>query len=321
MMRILITGSSGFIGFHLAKKLSENHTVLGLDNINSYYDQSLKNSRTKILNTFDNFSFVKLDITDNEALSRAGKEFAPDIIIHLAAQAGVRYSVTNPDAYVKSNLVGHANILELSRQLDVKHLFYASSSSVYGNSKELPYNEDLTSLNPESFYAATKICCEVLTESYKNLYALDSTGLRFFSVYGPWGRPDMAYYIFTKKILNKESIDIFGNGSASRDMTYIDDVVSGICELINERSISGQGHEIYNIGNSQPITLLDMLRIIEDNLKLKAEINYSDNQIGDVDTTFADSTKISNLTSFQSKISPQEGLKRFVDWYKEELHS
>lgn len=317
-MKILITGSAGFIGFHLAKKLSQDHMILGIDNLNNYYDQSLKDSRISILKTFDNFSFVQADITDYENLLTINRNFDPDIIIHLAAQAGVRFSVSNPQEYVNSNLVGHSNILEISRQLNIKHLFYASSSSVYGNSKQLPYKESSTELNPESFYAATKICCEVLTESYKNLYSLGSTGLRFFSVYGPWGRPDMAYYIFTKKIVNNESIDIFGDGSFSRDMTYIDDVISGICELIEARSMSSSSHEIYNIGNSQPITLIEMLRIIENKLGLKAKINFLEQQIGDVDTTFADSSKISSLTSFTSKISPDEGLKLFVEWYKKE---
>ena len=320
-MKILVTGAAGFIGFHLSLRLLEmGYKVYGIDNLNDYYDKDLKIARLSILDSHKAFSFKNIDISIFKDLETFVSSIKPEKIVHLAAQAGVRFSITDPQNYVYSNLVGHSNILEISRKFSTQHLIYASSSSVYGDSSSTPYKETEIYLNPESFYAATKLSCEILTQSYTNLYGILSTGLRFFTVYGPWGRPDMAYYSFTKKIINNDHIQIYGNGESLRDFTYIDDITEGILRLLEIDTEGRKIHEIYNIGKSNPISVNHLVKSLEDLLQKKATIEYVQEQKGDVKQTFADVSKLADKIGYFPRVELEEGLTYFVDWYKEYHH-
>ena len=321
-MKILITGVTGFIGFHVANKLIKNNfDLVGVDNVNNYYDEELKLSRLSLLKA-DGLRFLKLDITDKPVMKNFFNKENFDIIIHLAAQAGVRYSINEPHAYIDSNITGFLNILEGARQSNVKHLIYASSSSVYGLNQKIPFSEDDTTDAPISFYAASKKSNEMMAHSYSHLYKIPCTGLRFFTVYGPWGRPDMAYFKFVKQILNNETINIFGQGKMARDFTYIDDVVTALVSLIpaipkiNLKNKKFAPHEIFNIGNNRSEKLEKFIYIIERELNKKAIRNYMEMQPGDVINTWADTKKINKILKFSPKISIEEGLPMFIRWYK-----
>jgi UDP-glucuronate 4-epimerase len=312
-LKILITGAAGFIGYHLTKSfLEEGSLILGIDNINKYYDQSLKKSRLKKLKNFKNFLFEQIDISDREALEGSFKKFNPDIVVNLAAQAGVRYSIINPYEYASSNIIGFLNIIELCRHNNVKGFIYASSSSVYGGNEQIPFSVEDRVDNPISFYAATKKSNELIANSYSNLYGLHTTGLRYFTVYGPWGRPDMAYYIFTKKIFNGEPISVFNNGDMKRDFTYIDDIILGTKSAINKNYKC----EIFNLGNNKSEQLMDMINIIEKEIGVNAKIDYQDMQPGDVKETYADINKSKEMLNYSPRISIYEGIPKFVKWYK-----
>ena len=311
--KILITGSAGFIGYHLCKSLLEdNFEVLGIDNINDYYDVYLKNSRLHDLRNNETFFFEKIDIADRESLSKSINEFQPDIVVNLAAQAGVRYSIENPYAYMDSNLVGFLNIIELCRNNNVKNFIYASSSSVYGANKKSPFSESDRVDSPISFYGASKKANELIAYSYSHLYNLKSTGLRFFTVYGPWGRPDMAMFIFTKRILENKPIEVYNNGKMKRDFTYIDDIIMGIRSAIEKN----HDYEIFNLGNNKSENLMDMISIIEKELDMKAIIDYKKIQPGDVVETFSDITKSKEMLNYNPSISIRKGIPKFIDWYK-----
>ena len=321
-MKILITGVAGFIGFHVANKLiKSNFDLVGIDNVNNYYDEQLKLSRLSLLKK-EGLRFLKLDITDKYVMSNFFNKENFDIIIHLAAQAGVRYSINKPFAYIDSNIIGFLNILEGARENNIKHLIYASSSSVYGFNQKTPFSEDDTTDAPVSFYAASKKSNEMMAYSYSHLYKIPCTGLRFFTVYGPWGRPDMAYFKFVKQILNNETINIFGQGKMARDFTYIDDVVTALISLIpvipkiNLKNKKFAPHEIFNIGNNRTEKLEKFIYIIERELNKKAIRNYMDMQPGDVINTWADTKKINKIINFAPKISIEEGLPLFISWYK-----
>ncbi|MCC7394342.1 MAG: GDP-mannose 4,6-dehydratase [Sphingomonadaceae bacterium] len=326
--KIIVTGIAGFIGMSLAVKLLERgDRVIGIDNINDYYSVQLKQDRLARLRDIggDNFSFHHIDFADMAALERAlaGTDF--DAIVHLGAQAGVRYSIENPHAYVQSNLVGHVNMLEIARHRGVEHMVYASSSSVYGNNKVMPFSVADRVDQPISLYAATKKADELMSETYAHLYRLPQTGLRFFTVYGPWGRPDMAMWIFTRKILAGEPIDIFNHGRMKRDFTYIDDIIAGvIASLDNPPADDGlpkaggsvSPHRLYNIGNHRSEELMHLVRLIEDACGTKAEKNYMDLQAGDVPETFADIDAIQQDLGYQPSTRIDVGVPRFVDWYR-----
>ena len=321
-MKILITGVTGFIGFHVANKLiNGNFDLVGIDNLNNYYDEELKLSRLFLLKKLG-LRFLKLDITNKVVLKKFFNKENFDIIIHLAAQAGVRYSINKPHAYTDSNITGFLNILEGARQNNIKHLIYASSSSVYGLNQKIPFSEDDITDSPVSFYAASKKSNEMMAYSYSHLYKIPCTGLRFFTVYGPWGRPDMAYFKFVKQIINNETINIFGQGNMARDFTYIDDVVTALVSLIpiipkiNLKNKKFAPHEIFNIGNSKSEKLEKFIHIIEGALNKKAIRNYMEMQPGDVINTWADTKKINKILKFSPKISIEEGLPLFVRWYK-----
>lgn len=312
-MKILITGAAGFIGFHLSKKFLENgHYVLGIDNLNTYYDIKLKKDRLNILSNYKQFTFYLNDISDSTCYEKI-KSHNFDLVINLAAQAGVRYSLKNPQTYINSNLLGFFNILQLCKE-KFTPLIYASSSSVYGDSKDTPFIESMSTDNPVSLYGATKKCNEVLAESYSTCFKLPIYGLRFFTVYGPWGRPDMAYFSFTKKILNNEKIEIFNNGINLRDFTYIDDIVESIFKL---SQIKHESHEILNIGNMDPISTLKLVNIIENKLNKKANIELIEKQTGDVLNTFSDTSKLENIINFKPKTNIEDGLDKFINWYKD----
>jgi len=329
-MKILITGSSGFIGFHLAKLLIEKGIkVHGYDSMNSYYDVNLKKARLKILRKYKKFSFTKNKLENKKALEKIFFSFKPNIVIHLAAQAGVRYSIDKPRVYLKSNITGTFNIIEASHKLKVKHLIMASSSSVYGANKKIPFNEIDKTETQLSIYAATKKSNESMAHSYSNLWKVPITMLRFFTVYGPWGRPDMALFKFTKGILNKKKIDIYNNGKMYRDFTYIDDIVNGISLLIKKApDIKQKGKykndslspvapfRILNIGNSKKVFLLNFIKQIELELKKTAIRNYMPLQKGDVKQTLSNIKLLQDLTSYTPKISYKLGIKKFIDWYK-----
>ncbi len=326
----LVTGAAGFIGSALIiKLLKKGETVIGIDNLNTYYDQSLKNSRLENINKISesinsDWKFYKCDLEDLGELIKIGRKHKIKIVINLAAQAGVRYSLENPNAYVRSNLVGFANILEFCKLFDVENFIYASSSSVYGGNKDLPFKEENNVDKPISFYAATKKSNELMAYAYSHLFKIPSIGLRFFTVYGPWGRPDMAAMIFTKAILNKEKINVFNQGKMQRDFTYIDDIVEGIigCCLKpikiskNEGALSAP-HEIFNIGNNQPINLISFIEMLEEELGKKAIKKFLPLQPGDVISTHADQSKLKNWIDFTPKTSLKIGIKKFVQWYKE----
>ncbi len=330
-MKILITGCVGFIGFHLSKKLILNgHTVIGVDSINNYYGTKIKLDRLKILKkNSKKFIFKKEDISKYFFLEKIFKKYKVDQVINLAAQAGVRYSIENPKAYLDSNLVGFFNILECSKKFKVKHLIYASTSSVYGNNSKLPFKESRHADHPIQFYAATKRSNEIMAHSYSHLYGLPTTGLRFFTVYGPWGRPDMALFIFTKNIIEGKKIDLFNFGDHIRDFTYIDDIVEPIVRLVkklpkkinrrlkyNDPSESKAPFKIYNIGNNNPKKLREFLKAIENKVGKKAKINLKPLQKGDVYETYADTNKIYKLTGYKSKIDIDIGISNFVDWFR-----
>jgi UDP-glucuronate 4-epimerase len=330
-MRILVTGAAGFIGYHLCQLLVENGIeVVGIDNINDYYDVSLKYSRllklgitkeeieNEILvssqHKTKSFKFIKLDIQNKTSIERIFKEFKFDAVCNLAAQAGVRYSIENPMAYIESNIIGFMNVLECCREFNINKLVYASSSSVYGNNTKIPFSTSDNVDNPISIYAATKKSNELMAHTYSHLFNIETIGLRFFTVYGPWGRPDMAFFLFTDAILNNRKIKVFNNGNLSRDFTYIDDIVAGIFEtLINK---APKKYNIYNIGNSKPIKLLDFIDSLESNLEIKADKDFMDMQPGDVEKTWADISELQRDFNYNPKTDINTGISNFVDWYK-----
>jgi UDP-glucuronate 4-epimerase len=330
--RILVTGASGFIGFHLSNLLLEHeYQVIGLDNLNDYYDPELKKARLKILQQHPNFTFHKVDLKDKPSIDNIFETYKPTHVINLAAQAGVRYSIENPYAYVDSNLVGFMNILEACRHFPVKHLLYASSSSVYGGNKVAPFSTNHNVDHPVSLYAATKKSNELMAHTYSHLYGIPTTGLRFFTVYGPWGRPDMAYFSFTKDIIEGKPIKVFNHGKMERDFTYVDDIVEGIYKLIDkppvanpdwdeskdDLSTSFAPYKIYNIGNNNPVPLMRFINALESALGKEAEKIYMDMQPGDVLRTYADVSDLERDIDFKPNTSIEEGLGKFVDWYKE----
>ncbi len=328
-MKIFITGSSGFIGFSVAKKLLDNgHFVHGFDSMNNYYDINLKNSRKKILLKYKKFSFSKGKLENYRTLSKSILRFRPKIIIHLAAQAGVRYSIKKPRVYLNSNIIGTFNVIELAKKINVKHLLIASSSSVYGANKNLPFREIDKTHTQLSIYAATKKSAESIAHSYSNIWKIPISMLRFFTVYGPWGRPDMALFKFTHGIINKKKIDIYNNGKMYRDFTYIDDVVEGVCSLINKPpSLKQLGKfkndslstiapfRILNIGNTNKVYLLDFISAIEKELKTKAKRKYMSLQKGDVKITLSNTNLLKKITGYNSKTTYKTGIKKFLKWY------
>ena len=338
--KILITGAAGFIGFHLCKKLlQENEEIIGLDNMNSYYDLNLKKGRLKELYKYNNekkksLYFIEGDLINKEIIKRIFREYEPKLIIHLAAQAGVRYSITNPEAYLKSNLEGFLNIIEVCRNKDIENFIYASSSSVYGGNKRTPFNELDSVDHPVSFYAATKRSNELIAHTYSHLYNIPTTGLRFFTVYGPWGRPDMAPMIFTKAIFEKKPIEIFNNGNMMRDFTYIDDVINAIIKLIHKPAIideefdklnpnpssSWAPYRIFNIGNQESIPLMNFIEILENEIGIKAIKNFKEFQKGDVQSTFASIKLLEKWTGFKPYTPINIGIRKFIDWYKTYYH-
>ncbi|GMG64719.1 NAD-dependent epimerase [Tetragenococcus halophilus] len=331
-MKILITGAAGFIGFHLSKAiLDKGNEVVGIDNLNDYYEQNLKASRLNILKGVDGFTFHKVDLKDKSDVYSIFEKYKPEYVVNLAAQAGVRYSIENPYAYVDSNLVGFMNILEACRHFPVKHLVYASSSSVYGGNKIAPFSTDHNVDHPVSLYAATKKSNELMAHVYSHLYGIPTTGLRFFTVYGPYGRPDMAYFSFTKDILAGKPIKVFNHGKMERDFTYVDDIVEGVEKLIpvipqaisdwnedeDDISTSFAPYKIYNIGNNNPVPLMRFINALESALGKEAEKVYMEMQPGDVMRTYADVTDLERDIDFRPNTSIEDGLQKFVDWYKE----
>jgi len=313
-MKILVTGSAGFIGFHCTKNLlDDGFEVLGIDNINDYYDPRLKEARLAKLKCFENFTFKKIDIADKEELSFAFKSFRPEKVVHLAAQAGVRYSIENPYAYLDANLTGFLNILELCRHNRVKGLIYASSSSVYGANTKIPFSIDDQTDHPIALYGATKKANELMAHAYSHLYELPTTALRYFTVYGPWGRPDMAMFIFTNKILKGESIQVYNHGKMKRDFTYIDDIISGTRSAMENNYLC----EVFNLGNQKSENLMDMIGIIEKNLDAKARIDFQPMQPGDVPESFADINKSIEMLDYSPTTDINVGIPQFIDWYKE----
>lgn len=321
MSKILITGCAGFIGFHLSRFLLEQgEKVTGIDNLNDYYEVSLKEARLGLLMPYDGFSFRKGDIADKETVKTLFEEEKPEIVVNLAAQAGVRYSIENPQAYIDSNLVGFFNILEGCRHYPVKHLLYASSSSVYGNQQKTPFSVEDPVDHPVSLYAATKKSNELMAHAYCHLYGIPSTGLRFFTVYGPFGRPDMAYFSFAKKIYARQPIQVFNQGDLYRDFTYIDDIVKGIVAMLKHPPVpneAGDCYKVYNIGNHTPVKLLDFIETLEKALGKKAEKVFLPMQPGDVYQTYADVTELMKDFDFKPSTPIAEGLERFAEWYKE----
>ncbi|MEM1048735.1 MAG: SDR family NAD(P)-dependent oxidoreductase [Pseudomonadota bacterium] len=320
-MTVLVTGSAGFIGYSLCEALlARGETVVGYDNFNAYYDPVLKEVRTQRLNSRDGFSLVRGDVADAEALEALFAAHKPDRVVHLAAQAGVRYSIENPQAYVTANLVGFCNMLETCKRHGVKHLVYASTSSVYGASDAVRFSEDQSTDQPLSIYAATKKSNEVLAHSYAHLFGMAMTGLRFFTVYGPWGRPDMALFKFTKAILAGEPIPVFNNGNHARDFTYIDDIVAGIVAVVDrppETQPETPPYRIFNIGRGAPVDLMDFIGILERCLGRKAIVDFKPMQPGDVEKTWASTDALHALAGYEAKVSVEEGVARFVDWYRE----
>jgi len=318
-MKILLTGGAGFIGFHATKALlARGHHVTALDELNAYYDPALKRARLSEIGT-GSYRFVQTDIAAPGALSQAAKDDRYDVILHLAAQAGVRYALQDPAAYTRSNLVGHQNVLEFARNHPgLPHLVYASSSSVYGNDTQPPFSEDARADKPVSYYGATKRAGELLSYSYAGLYGLKQTGLRFFTVYGPWGRPDMAYWLFTDSVLKSRPIPVFGGGKLRRDFTYIEDIVDVLVRIVETPFEAGEGapHRIYNLGNSHPEEVTGLIRIIEQATGRKADIRYEDGPPGDVNETYADITRAARDFGFAPRVKLTEGILRFVDWFR-----
>lgn len=331
-MKYLVTGAAGFIGFHVTQRLlAAGHQVVGLDNLNDYYDVNLKTARLDLINTHPNFTFMKGDLADREGIAELFRSQRFQRVIHLAAQAGVRYSLENPLAYADANLIGHLNMLEGCRHNQVEHLLYASSSSVYGLNRKMPFSTDDSVDHPVSLYAATKKANELMSHTYSHLYGIPTTGLRFFTVYGPWGRPDMALFKFTRAIIAGEKIDVYNHGQMRRDFTYIDDIAEAILRLqdvipqadINWTVESGSPatssapYRVYNIGNSQPVTLMKYIEALESALGQVAEKNMLPMQPGDVMETSADTTALYKVIGFKPQTSVEEGVARFVEWYKD----
>ena len=321
MVKVLVTGAAGFIGFHVSQKLlDQGQIIVGVDNLNSYYDVSLKKGRLQQIETDGKFRFYQLDIADKKSISELFDQHHFDYVIHLAAQAGVRYSLENPYAYVNSNLVGFVNILEGCRNGNVKHLVYASSSSVYGKNKKIPFSTNDNVDHPVSLYAATKKANELMAHTYSHLYNIPTTGLRFFTVYGPWGRPDMAYFLFTKAILEGNPIKVFNYGRMKRDFTYIDDIVEGIVHVISkipQPENSSVPYKIYNIGNNQPRELGHFIEVLENCIGKTAIKEFLPMQPGDVPTTYADVDELIKDVGFQPNTSLETGLQKFVRWYRD----
>jgi UDP-glucuronate 4-epimerase len=330
--RVLVTGCAGFIGFHLAQRLlSDGFTVIGIDNINDYYDIKIKEARLNKLTANPDFDFVRLDMADRDKMAALFADNQFDVVVNLAAQAGVRYSLKNPHAYVDSNLVGFVNILEGCRHNNVKHLVYASSSSVYGANTLMPFSIHHNVDHPVSLYAASKKANELMSHTYSHLYKLPTTGLRFFTVYGPWGRPDMALFLFTRAILEDKPIDVFNNGRMQRDFTYIDDIIEGVVRVMGRLPEPNPGwhgdapdpgtsyapFKIYNIGNNNPVELLDFIGAIEDALGRKATKNMLPMQAGDVPATYADIDDLTADVGFKPATPLAEGIEKFVDWYRD----
>ena len=329
---VLVTGAAGFIGFHLARRLLEKGCkVVGIDNLNAYYEVQLKEARLEKLTPFDNFSFIKTDLADRSQIEKVFQENEFDVVVNLAAQAGVRYSLTNPHAYIDANLVGFGNILEGCRHHGVKHLVFASSSSVYGANTKMPFSVHHNVDHPVSLYAATKKANELMAHTYSHLYGLPCTGLRFFTVYGPWGRPDMALFLFTRAILDGKPIKVFNHGKMKRDFTYIDDIVEGVYRVMGslpapdaswrgdqpDPGTSYVNYRVFNIGNNQPVKLLDFIETLENVLGKKAEKDFQDLQPGDVPATYADIDDLKQQVGFAPNTPIEEGIRRFVEWYKE----
>ena len=331
-MKILITGTAGFIGYHTAKRLlNEGHEILGIDNLNDYYSRQLKKDRLNNLITHVDYIHKEINISDSNQLFKIFKEFKPEKVIHLAAQAGVLYSIENPIAYVESNLVGFTNILEACRYENTEHLIYSSTSSVYGLNSSMPFSTSQNTDHPLSFYAATKKSNEVMAHTYSHLFSLPTTGLRFFTVYGPWGRPDMALFKFTKAIIENSEINVYNHGKHKRDFTYVDDIVDGVFKVLSnapkgnvnfdakspDPSSSSSPWNLYNIGSNNPIDLMDYISCIEKYLGKKAKIKMLPLQKGDVPETFADISPLKDDYEFTPKVSVDEGVNRFINWYKE----
>lgn len=334
-MKILVTGGAGFIGSNLCRVLLERgDTIVAIDNLNDYYDVNIKYWRLEQLKKYDNFKFIKMDISDKESIMNLFKEEGFEVAVNLAAQAGVRYSITNPDAYISSNLIGFYNILEACRHYPVKHLVYASSSSVYGSNKKVPYSTEDKVDNPVSLYAATKKSNELMAHAYAKLYNIPCTGLRFFTVYGPAGRPDMAYFGFTNKLIKGQTIEIFNYGNCKRDFTYVDDIVEGVKRVIDKAPEKKDGEDglpippyaVYNIGNNSPENLLDFVQILQEELirakVLPADYDFEAHkklvamQPGDVPITYADTDALERDFGFKPKTPLREGLRKFAEWYK-----
>jgi UDP-glucuronate 4-epimerase len=318
-MTILVTGIAGFIGSHLAKNLlKRGESILGIDNLSDYYDVNLKKDRLNNLKTYKNLTFENIDISNYDDLEKVIKKYKISKVCHLAAQAGVRYSLEAPMEYIKSNIVGHLNILEICRNLNIKNLVYASSSSVYGGNTKVPFSTEDRVDTPVSLYAATKRSDELMSYTYNHLYGINTIGLRFFTVYGPWGRPDMATWIFTKKIINGDPIEVYNNGIMERDFTYIDDIISGTISILDscKEETSQNFSKVYNIGNNKPENLLDFISIIEDYLGIKAIKVMKPLQKGDVANTYADISAIKSDFNFIPKTKIIEGIPKFIDWYK-----
>jgi len=330
-MKILVTGAAGFIGMHLSKRLLERgDEVVGIDNLNDYYDVQLKHDRLKQLDVFDKFTFIKMDMADREAMAKLFMEQKFNRVMNLAAQAGVRYSLENPLAYVDSNLVGFANILEGCRHNNVEHLVYASSSSVYGSNTDMPFSVHDNVDHPVSLYAATKKSGELMAHTYSHLYDLPTTGLRFFTVYGPWGRPDMSPSLFAGAIMRDEAINVFNEGKMQRDFTYIDDIVEGVIRVIDkvaepnddydksspDPATSYAPYRVYNIGNNEPVQLMEFIETIENSVGKKAEKNMMGMQDGDVVATYADIDALVEAVGFKPATPLKDGIQKFVDWYK-----
>lgn len=311
---ILITGSAGFIGFHLCKRILENYediNIIGIDNLNNYYNPLLKEKRNDILKEYKNYTFIKLDFSKYPKLIESLKDKDIDLIVHLGAQAGVRYSLENPWAYERSNLLGTINIFEFARRFNIEKIIYASSSSVYGGNKKIPFSEDDRTDNPVSLYASTKRSKELMAYTYHHLYGIGMTGLRFFTVYGEWGRPDMAYFKFAKNILLEKPIDVYNYGDMERDFTYVSDVIDGVVSSI-ERDFK---YEIFNLGNSRPVKLMYFIELLEKYLNKTAKKNFLPMQEGDVPKTYADLIKSREFLDYNPKVSIEEGLKRFCSWF------
>lgn len=330
-MKILVTGAAGFIGFHVAEKLlGQGETVIGLDDLNNYYDVNLKKDRLKQLENYRSFEFAKVDLADRVKIPELFSSYQFDAVIHLAAQAGVRHSITHPHDYIDSNVTGTLNILEGCRHNDISHLVYASTSSAYGLSTDMPFSPQGTADHPAAIYAASKRATELMAHSYSHLFGLPTTGLRFFTVYGPWGRPDMALFLFTQKILAGETIPVFNYGQHRRDFTYVDDIAEGVIRILHKPAepdlnwssdkpslgTSSAPWRIYNIGHGNPVPLMDYIQRLEECLGMEAKKEFLPMQPGDIEATSADVTGLFNAVGYKPQISMQEGVKNFVEWYR-----